>query len=86
MIFFSKNYFLKKKEDIIIILKGNKMKCGNKDALQSGRDRHTTKNYSTTSVFFFDPPFSLVLLTDFLKVCLIINLSTMRYGQNNQKM
>ena len=27
---------------------GNKMKGGNKDALQSGRDRYTAKNYITT--------------------------------------
>ena len=45
--FFLKNYLLRKGK-ILIFWKGNKMKGGNKDALQSGRDRCTAKNYIAT--------------------------------------
>ena len=46
--FFLKNYVLKKRENFNVFWKGNKMKSGNNDALLSGRDRHTVKNYITT--------------------------------------
>ena len=35
--------------------------------------------------FFLGSLFYLKLLTDFLKVCIINSLSTMKYGQNNKK-
>ena len=44
--FFSKIYFLRKGK-ILIFWKGNKIKGVNKDALQSGRDKYTIKNYIT---------------------------------------
>ena len=47
MIFFKKLCFEKRK-NVNVSWKGNKTKGGNKDALQSGRDRYTTKNYFTT--------------------------------------
>ena len=37
-----------KRENINVFWKGNKMKDGNKDALQSFRVKYTAKNYSTT--------------------------------------
>ena len=42
--FFLKNYFFAKRENINDFWKGNKMNGDNKNALQSGRDRYTTKN------------------------------------------
>ena len=45
---FLKNYVLKKGKIFNVFWKGNKMNGGNKDALQSGRDRYTAKNYITT--------------------------------------
>ena len=63
--------------------KGNKTKSDNKDALQLGRDRYSAKNYIETS-FFPLILFSLVLLKDFLKICRINNLSTLKYGQKNK--
>ena len=45
--FFLDNYLLRKGK-ILFFFKGNKMKDGNKDALLSGRDRYTGKNYITT--------------------------------------
>ena len=59
------------------------MKCGNKDALQSGRDRYTAKNYITIWIFplisfFFN------FINGLFKKYIIINLSTMKYGQNNK--
>ena len=42
------------------------MKGFNKDALQSGRDRYTAKNYITTWIFPLYP-FPLMLLMDFYK-------------------
>ena len=83
--FFSENYVLKKKENINDFWKGNKTKSGNKNALQSGRDRYTAKNYNTMRVFPLIP-FSLVLLKDFFKICRINSLSSMKYGMNNKKM
>ena len=47
IIFFEK-LFLEKTENINVFWNGNKMKGSNKDALQSGRDRYTAKNYITT--------------------------------------
>ena len=44
--FFLKNYLLIKGK-IYFFWKGSKMKGGNKDALQSGRDRYSAKNYIT---------------------------------------
>ena len=41
------------------------MKGGNKDVLQSGRDRYTAKNYTTWIFHWY--PFSLMLLMDFFK-------------------
>ena len=35
--------------------------------------------------FFLWPPFSLALLKDFLKICRINSLSSIKYGQNNKK-
>ena len=43
---FLKNYLLRKGK-ILIFWKGNKMKDGNKDALQSGRGKYIAKNYIT---------------------------------------
>ena len=37
-----------KKENINVFWQGNKMKGGNKDALQSDIDKYTSKNYITT--------------------------------------
>ena len=45
--FFSKNFVLRKGK-MLIFWKGNKMKGGNKDAVQSDIDRYTAKNYITT--------------------------------------
>ena len=44
------DFFLcfEKRENFNVFWKGNKMKGGNNDALLSGRDRHTAKNYITT--------------------------------------
>ena len=50
MSFFEKLCF-EKRENINGFWKGNKTEGGNKDALQSGRDRYTAKNYTTTWVF-----------------------------------
>ena len=47
MNFFEKLSF-EKGENINVFWKGNKTKGGNKDELQSGRDRYTAKNYITT--------------------------------------
>ena len=58
--FFLKNYFFRKRK-IIFFSKGNKMKGGNKDALQSGRDRYTAKNYITTRIFPLIPFFFNVI-------------------------
>ena len=43
--FFKKKYVLKNEKILMFFWKGNKMKGVNNDALLSGRDRHTTKNY-----------------------------------------
>ena len=42
------------------------MKGGDKDALQSGRDRHDAKNYITTLIFHFIP-FFLSLINGLFK-------------------
>ena len=42
-----KNCFLKNGK-ALVFWKKNKMKGGSKDALLSGRDRHTAKNYVAT--------------------------------------
>ena len=47
MNFFEKLYW-EKRENINVFWKENKMKGVNKDALQSGADKYTTKNYITT--------------------------------------
>ena len=47
MNFFEKLCF-EKRENINVFWKGNKKKGGNKDALQSGRNRYIAKNYITT--------------------------------------
>ena len=61
------------------------MKGGNKDALQSGRDRYAAKITLQTE-FFLWFPFSLVILLDFLKICIIISsLPTIKYGQKDKK-
>ena len=52
-------------------MKENKIKGGNKDALQSGRDKYTVKKYINLNLSFHH--FSSVLLTGFLKLCIIIN-------------
>ena len=46
MNFFEKICF-EKRENINVFWKGNKMKGGNQDALQSDKDRYTAKNYIT---------------------------------------
>ena len=46
MNFFEKLCF-EKRENINVFWKGNKTKGGNKDALLSGRDKYTAKNYIT---------------------------------------
>ena len=43
------------------------MKGGNKDALQSGRDRYTAKNYITTWIFPLIPFFLNVINGHFKK-------------------
>ena len=45
--FFRKNNFFKK-ENIKVFWKENNAKSDNKDALKSGSDRYTAKNYITT--------------------------------------
>ena len=55
MNFFEKLFF-EKRENIKIFWKENKMKGGNKDALQSGRDRYASKNYITIWIFPLIPP------------------------------
>ena len=45
--FFLKKIRFEKRENFNVFQKGNKMKDGNNDALLSGRDRHTAKNYIT---------------------------------------
>ena len=47
MNFFEKLCF-EKRENSNVFWKGVKTKCNNKDALKSGRDRYTAKNYITT--------------------------------------
>ena len=59
--FFRKIMFRKKKENINVFWKGNKMKGGNKDALQSGRDRQTAKNYIKAEIFPLIPLFFNVI-------------------------
>ena len=44
-----------------VFAKGNKIKGGNKDALSSGRDRYTDKNYITTWFFPLIPFFFSVI-------------------------
>ena len=56
------------------------MKDGNKDALPSGRDRHTAKNYITIWNFPLITFFFNVINGLFLKICVIIILSTVKYG------
>ena len=56
-LFLKKNIYWEK-EKYIFFWKENKMKGGNKNVLQSGRDRYTTKKYITTwiiplNLFFF---------------------------------
>ena len=46
--FFLKNYVLKKEKTLMFFGKEIKWKVKNKDALLSGRNRHTSKNYITT--------------------------------------
>ena len=46
--FFLKKYVLEKEIILMFFWKVNKMKGCNNDALLSGRDRHTAKNYITT--------------------------------------
>ena len=48
LLIFSRNYFVKKGKILMFFWKGNKTKAGNKDALESGRDRYNAKNYITT--------------------------------------
>ena len=52
MIFFEKICF-EKRENVNDFWKGYKAKGGNKDALQSGRDRYTAKNYIPLIPLFF---------------------------------
>ena len=52
MNFFEKGCF-EKRENINVFSKANKTKGSNKNALQSGRDRYTAKNFITPE-FFFD--------------------------------
>ena len=47
MNFFEKLFF-EEREIINVFWKGNKMKGGNKDALQSGRDKYIVKSIITT--------------------------------------
>ena len=46
--FFLKKNVFERKENVNVFWTGNKIENGNKDALLSGRDRYTTKNYMTT--------------------------------------
>ena len=55
-----------RKGKIYFFWKENKMKSGNKDALQSGKERYTTKN-TLQPEFFLCYTFSLMLLMDFFK-------------------
>ena len=48
--FFLKNIYWEKGK-WFFLMKGNKLKGGNKEALQSGRDRYSAKNYITTWTF-----------------------------------
>ena len=60
MNFFEK-LFCEKRENINVFWKENKMKGVNKDALQSGADKYTTKNYITTWIFLLIPYFFSVI-------------------------
>ena len=45
---FFENLYWEKRENINVFWKENKMKGVNKDALQSGKDKFTTKKYIIT--------------------------------------
>ena len=47
---FSKKLFIEKRENINFFWKGNKMKGGYEDALQSGRDRYTNCSMNNREV------------------------------------
>ena len=60
------------------------MKGNNNNALLSGRDSHTAKNYITTLILPLIPLFFSVL-NGFLKTYVILRLSILKYGQNSKK-
>ena len=67
--FFSKKLCFEKSENFNGFSKGNEMKGSNNNALLSGRDRHTAKNYITTLILPLIPLFFSVLNGFFKNMC-----------------
>ena len=80
---FSKNYILKKRENINVFWKEIKWKVA-KRMFYSQAEIDISPKITLQPEFLLWSPFSLVLLMDFLKILVIIGFSTMKYGQNNK--
>ena len=83
--FLKKNYFLKKGKMLMFFGKETKWKVVIRMHYNQA-EIDIPQKITLQSEFFLLSHLSLMLLTDFLKLCIIFCLSTMKYRQNNKKM